>query len=71
MELIETVRVERGRAVLLPYHYRRLRRGALSLGFPLNLSEQDFEKLLVKRWKEDGGGTKLVRFSLSENGSFN
>ena len=70
MELIETVRVERGRAVLISYHYRRLRRGALSLGFPLNLSKQDFEKLLVNRWKEDGGGIKLVRFSLSENGSF-
>ncbi len=70
MELIETVRVERGRAVLLPYHYDRLRRGALGLEFKLPFSEGEFEELLIRKWEEEGGGELLIRFTLKENGSF-
>jgi len=70
MELIETVRVERGRVVLLPYHYRRLKRGALELGIPLKISKGEFEELLIWKWKEEGKGVKLVRFSVGEDGKF-
>jgi len=69
MELIETVRVERGRAVLLPYHYERLRRGALALGIPLEISPEEFEELLLWKWEESGKGVKLVRLSVNEEGS--
>jgi len=69
MELIETVRVERGRAVLLPYHYRRLKRGALALEIPLEISPEEFEELLIWKWEESGGGVKLVRLSVDGKGS--
>jgi len=69
MELIETVRVERGRAVLLPYHYERLKRGALALEIPLEISPEEFKELLLWKWEESGGGVKLVRLSVNEEGS--
>jgi len=69
MELIETVRVERGRVVLLPYHYERLKRGALALEIPLEISPEKFEELLIDEWKRSGEGVKLVRLSVKEDGS--
>jgi branched-subunit amino acid aminotransferase/4-amino-4-deoxychorismate lyase len=64
-ELIETVRVEeRGKPALLHYHYQRLRRGAISLGYPFSLSFGEFKELF------QGYSNALVRFSLSKDGSW-
>ncbi len=68
MELIETVRVERGKVVLVNYHYRRLKRGALTLGLPFPFKEEEeFKELFLK---EAGKEEKpvLVRLLLKESG---
>lgn len=69
MEIIETVRVEWGRAILLPYHYRRLRRGALTLGIPLKLSQEEFNGIILEKAKGKDGPL-LVRFLLKEDGTY-
>ena len=63
--VFETVRVENGRAVLIDYHYRRLKGSSLSLELPFSLSLKEFRE---KVERAAGSGTKLVRFTLFKNG---
>ncbi len=65
--LIETVRVERGKVVLLPLHYKRFKESSELLGFRLELSQKDFEERALKEATNKEKAT-LVRFLLTEEG---
>ncbi len=65
--LIETVRVERGKVVLLPLHYKRFKESSKLLGLRLELSKRDFEKRALKEALNKEEAT-LVRFLLKEEG---
>jgi branched-subunit amino acid aminotransferase/4-amino-4-deoxychorismate lyase len=63
--IFETVRVESGRAVLAPYHYRRMRGSAKLLGLPFELSYREFKERVEA---EALYPVSLVRLSLTEEG---
>ncbi|WP_456435158.1 aminotransferase class IV [Thermovibrio ammonificans] len=63
--LIETVRVEKGRAVLLDYHFKRISSSAEALSLPFNLSFEEFGKAVESAATYDPA---LVRFTLTESG---
>ncbi len=66
--VFETIRVERGRAVLLEYHYARLKEGADLLGIPLSLSFNEFKELVEKGARSEE--PVLKRFTLFCDGKF-
>ena len=65
--LIETVRVERGKVVLLPLHYKRFKESSKLLGLKLELSKEEFEERALKEALK-GEEPTLVRFLLTEKG---
>jgi len=65
--LFETVRVEGEIPVLLRYHYERLKRSSKVLSIPFNVSFEDFKRIIKESVRE---GTKLLRFTLREDGSW-
>ncbi|WP_456457288.1 aminotransferase class IV [Thermovibrio sp.] len=65
--LIETVRVERGRVILLPLHYKRFKESSKLLGLKLKLSQKEFEERALKEALKKEEPT-LVRFLLTEKG---
>ncbi|SMP03475.1 branched-chain amino acid aminotransferase/4-amino-4-deoxychorismate lyase [Desulfurobacterium pacificum] len=67
--IFETIRVEKGKAILINYHYKRLKESAKELGIPFYLSEEKFEKLLLEECASSEKPV-LVRFTLSFNEKF-
>ncbi len=65
--IFETVRIEKGRAVLLSLHFDRLRKGASFLDIPLGLSLEDFAEIILSGCSND---SCLVRFTLFSDGSY-
>ncbi len=65
--IFETIRVENGKAVLISYHYERLRKSALELKIPFNLSEEKFENLLLEKANYSKEPV-LVKFKLTFSG---
>ncbi len=63
--VFETVRVEKGKAVLIEYHYRRIRESSRTLSLPFDLSPEEFEERITEA---AGNGLKLVRFTLFRSG---
>ena len=63
--IFETVRVEKGKPVLIEYHYRRMAGSSRHLNIPFSLTLNEFKDRVVEA---AGSGTKLVRFTLFRNG---
>ncbi len=65
--IFETVRVEKGKAVLVDYHYRRMKRSSECLEIPLSLSLEKFKEEIEKNAKFE---ISLVRLTLYRNGNY-
>ncbi len=63
--IFETVRVEKGKPVLIEYHYRRMVGSSHSLNIPFSLTLNEFKDKVAEA---AGTGTKLVRFTIFKNG---
>lgn len=65
--IFETVRVERGKTVLVDYHYKRMRRSSNFLEIPFSLSLKEFKEEIEARANFE---VSLVRFSLYKDGRY-
>lgn len=65
--IFETVRVEKGKAILVDHHYRRMKRSSECLEIPLSLSLKKFKEEIEKNAKFE---VSLVRLTLYRNGNY-
>ena len=65
--IFETVRVEKGKAILVDYHYRRMKQSSECLEIPFSLSLKKFKEEIEKNAKFE---VSLVRLTLYRNGNY-
>ena len=65
--IFETVRVEKGRAILVDYHYRRMKRSSECLEIPFSFSLKKFKEEIERNAKFE---VSLVRLTLYRNGNY-
>ena len=65
--IFETVRVEKGKAVLVDYHYRRMKRSSECLEIPFSFSLEKFKEEIERNAEFE---VSLVRLTLYRNGNY-